>query len=435
MPKTHLIAALLGAMITLLALVGHGVATSPEPRCAGDRPLTVIGGRDDSGMRRALITGWRAPDGTKAVFRELPANIDLEHSELVATARSETCAADVYLVDGPWIPEFAQAGYIAPVGIPGGDLAAIMPELRRTGQYRGKLWAVPLNTDAPLLIYRKDLVKDVPRTRADLMAAAGKAASGRRAGLMLQLERYEGFTVNILESIRDHGGDVEVGEDGSVALDRGAVLAALNDLAAGMRRERPPVSPASLDADENDGVDAFERGETAFMRNWPAFYTLLTNREKLRPDQVGAVAYPGARVLGGQSLAIAAGLPAGRARAARALIRHLTGRAQQQRLFACGGWAPVRADAYDADAGGCQVRNKRLVLHADAAVILEAVKGAHPRPSSVFYPEFSGVLQQRLRERLRCLVHPAECPPQPADGEFLDRLTAELERAARGRGR
>ncbi|RFS81076.1 extracellular solute-binding protein [Actinomadura spongiicola] len=434
--------AFLGFAITLLAMTVYGEATSAPSRCRTEGPLTVLGGRDDTGTRRALVQGWQPKDGTRAEFRELPSNSDLEHSELVSTARSATCAAEVFLIDTPWIPEFAEAGYIDPVGIPEGDLKAIIPEVLKTGRFRGKLWAVPLNTDAPLLIYRKDLVGKAPGTPEELMAAAraltARPKSPVTSGLMLQLHDYEGFTVNILELIRDLGGDITVSDDGTVTMDRGAVLATLRQLTAAMRGDRPPVSPASLDADENAGIDAFEQGKVAFLRDWPAFYTqLLTDGAKLGPDQIDAVPYPGERVLGGQSLAIAAPLPDDRARAARELITYLTDAPQQKRMFACGGLVPVRGDAYEPDAAACGgTHRKRLVLHADPGKIRDAVRGARARPSSAYYPEFSRVLRRHLheylRERLRCTA-PSACPKAPDDNTFLNRLAAALDRAARGR--
>ncbi|WP_067468618.1 extracellular solute-binding protein [Actinomadura macra] len=436
--RRYLLGAIAGAVIAFLALAGHHVVSARSGHCGADGPLTVLGGRDASGMRGLLIGRWRGLDGMRAEFRELPTSTDLQHSEIVSTARSGVCGADVYVVDTPWIPELAKAGYIDTVGVPERDLRQVIPSVLDTGRYQGKLWAVPLNTDAPLLIYRKDLVKNVPRDRGELMAEAAalmrQPGTRLKSGLALQLSRYEGLTVNILELIRDHGGDITVSEDGKVRLDRRAVLATLRDLSAGLQGDRPLIRPESLDSDEDKDRVAFENGDVAFMRNWPTHYTLIANNGKLAPEQVGAVPYPGERVLGGQSLAVAAGLSGDRARAARDLIGYLNAPEQQRRLFACGGLAPVRTDVYRTGSDECpdQVTSrKRLFLHADAQVIYQAVTGARPRPSSVYYPEFSGELRVRIRERLKCMQ--TECTQQPS--AFLDELTSALERAAHGRVR
>ncbi|QXJ20063.1 extracellular solute-binding protein [Actinomadura graeca] len=438
----YLLFALAGAVITLVALLGAHVLSSDTGRCKPGEKLVVLGGRDDSGARGSLIGAWPGSHGMKAEFQELPSDTDLEHSEVVSAARSGTCRADVYIVDTPWIPEFAKAGYIDPVGIPERELRPIMPKILATTRYRGDLWAVPLNTDAPLLLYRKDLVGNVPQDRKRLMADASTLANtpGSRlgSGLALQLRRYEGLTVNLLELVRDHGGDITVGEDGKVTIGREAVGAALRELSSGFQGAHPAIRPASLDSNEDKDRAAFEDGEVAFMRNWPTQYTLISNNGKLKPWQIGAVPFPGERVLGGQSLAIAASLPDGRARAARDLLRYITDREQQRRLFACGGWASVRADVYRLGAGDCAgqgTSHKRIVLHADAQVIYQAVAGARPRPSSPYYPEFSRELRARVHAQLTCMATTCAQLPDQGLGKFLDELPPALEQAARGRMR
>ncbi|MBT2213984.1 extracellular solute-binding protein [Actinomadura sp. NEAU-AAG7] len=442
-PSAVQVSAVAGALAALVALVAYPrVASGPSGAgCAPGAPLVVVGGKDPIGVRQALVGEWAGRRGLRARFRHLPLNSDMEHSELVSTARSGGCDGDVYILDTPWTPEFARAGYIRPLDdLPQAGLRPIIPDLLRTGRYRGRLWTVPLNTDAPLLIYRTDLVRRVPATQAELREQA-RAVMGPgtrlKAGLMLQLDRYEGFTVDMLELVRDQGGDITVGEDGKVAMDRAAVRAALRDLANAMRGERPVISPASLEADETAGVTAFKNGEVAFLRDWPAFYTLLLNSGSEAAKHLDAVPYPGERVLGGQSLALAASLTGERARAARELVEYLTDRERQRRLFACGGWAPVREDAYQGPraCGSQGAPNEEVVLHAEAPVIRRAVASARPRPSSVYYPEVSRVLRDRLRDRLRCMTGTADCSAQGGDGQFLDDLEEALGRAARGRVR
>ncbi|WP_242911227.1 extracellular solute-binding protein [Actinomadura terrae] len=441
-PNTVWTGAVAGALVTLVGLVAYPKAASaPSTGCAPGAPLVVVGGKDPIGVRQALVGEWPGRHGLRATFRHLPLNSDMEHSELVSTARSGGCDGDVYILDTPWTPEFAEAGYIRPLDdLPEASLRPILPALLRTGRYRGERWTVPLNTDAPLLIYRTDLVARVPATQAELRREARavmRPGTGLKAGLMLQLDRYEGFTVDMLELIRDQGGDITVDEDGKVAMDRAAVRDALGDLSNAMRGQRPVISPASLEADETAGVRAFENGEVAFLRDWPAFYALLLNSGSEFSKRLGAVPYPGERVLGGQSLALAASLTGERARAARELVEYLTDAERQRLLFACGGWAPVREDAYRGsqacDSQGTP--NKEVVLHAEAPVIRAAVASARPRPSSVYYPEFSRVLQERLRDRLRCTTGLADCSAQGGDEQFLDDLEEALERAARGRVR
>src|SRR5512139_409270 len=134
--KDHrLVKALGGALLALVMLaVWFGWGPSATDECEGPDTLNVIGSKDDSGMRSAVISGWPGHKGIRANFQELPESTDQEHSEDVAIARSGGCAADLYILDLPWIPEFAKAGYISEVGIPEKQLGQVIQKIRATGR-------------------------------------------------------------------------------------------------------------------------------------------------------------------------------------------------------------------------------------------------------------------------------------------------------------
>ena len=64
-------------------------------------------------------------------------------------------------MDTIWTSEFAAAGWLKK--ITGADRqqasSGVLPIAAQSAEYKGNLYAVPLNTNAQLLWYRKDLVQ------------------------------------------------------------------------------------------------------------------------------------------------------------------------------------------------------------------------------------------------------------------------------------
>ena len=161
--------------------------SGPEP---GE--LVVLMDRDQSigQQRKRLIEEWDRlhPDITVRII-ELPGSATAAHSELVARAQAGGGGADVYSLDVTWVAEFAEAGWLRPLDRSTVDEAGYLQQPLTAGEYDGRLWALPFNTDAPLLFYRRDLVGDSPpATWAELIeltwrhweaATAAEVATGR----------------------------------------------------------------------------------------------------------------------------------------------------------------------------------------------------------------------------------------------------------------
>jgi multiple sugar transport system substrate-binding protein len=434
-------AALAGALVTLAVMTIWRALPSDEA-CPVDKVITVAGGRDVSTgrQRQKAIDAWRGPNGERARLRELSGVADLQHSQLIAAAQARSCDDDVYILDVQWIPEFARGHYITAIDADAVELGRFLPVLRAAGRYDGTLWSVPFNTDAALLYYRSDLLSRAglrpPRSWAELWRQARMLLStegtGLTGGYTAQLAAYEGLTVNALELVWGAGGDVVDGR-GNVTVDRAPARRALQQLIDGLGGERPLISRAALEHHEDGSIREFESGAVAFMRNWPYAYGTLANNPDIR-GKFAVTNLPGAGVLGGQNLAIAAGSP--EKSAALSLIAHLTGRETQRRLFTCGGFAPVRGEVYEAP-GECPdqitapARSPVVQRVPDAVMLRRAVEQARPRPVRPYYTEFSRTLQGRLHERLQCLDASA-CDRSADLQTFTGGLADDLRRALRG---
>ena len=392
-----------GVLLTLAATQYVWPALAGEDGAeAGE--LVILSGLDQSegGQRQALVDQWNVihPQNPARIV-ELPANADEAHSQMVAQAQSGEEQVDIFNIDVTWTAEFADAGYIRP--LEGVDTTGFLDKPLRTCWYGGKLWALPFNTDAGLLYYRSDLVRETPSTWSGVTATIKDVKpAGVRAGLATQLADYEGLTVAVMEAVWAAGGEV-VDADNRVVLDSEGAQSALRGLAEDVRDPEVNLG-ASLESDEIASTHAFRDGHALFMRNWPVAYRTLKDGSA----KFSAIPLPGNSVLGGQNLAISA--RSERPAAARALIEFLTDPRSQQILFERGGLAATRDIIY--------LDPAVISRYPYARSLLASIENARLRPVTPHYTTFS----ERLRSVVRALLLDGSLPP-----DYLDQLTRALE--------
>jgi multiple sugar transport system substrate-binding protein len=365
-------------------------------RLAPGHVLTVLGGRDESDgrQRHALVELWNSHHGRTHPARlvEVSSNADLAYSTLLSTAQAADARVDVYNLDIPWVPLFAEKGFVRELD--GAGRAGFLAAPRDAGVWNGALHALPFNSDVGLLYYNADLLDEyyrrtggtpgpdlVPGTWPELADLArtvaerlgGVRASGRpavEAGIALQLSDYEGCTVGVWEALQsagavslDHAGYPVLG-DGS-GNDLGNALAWL----AGW--PGTTVLADSLAFDEQGSLAAFMAGRTVFLRHWPRALRVLRGPDAA-PFRVGVARLPGA-VLGGQSLAVASAsrYPV----AAQRLAEFLTNERSQQVLFERGGFASSRWAPYEDSSASWAP--EAAEPGEDAAVVVPS--SAHPK--------------------------------------------------------
>lgn len=404
----------LGMVLILVANLLTEVIRGPDTLEEG--PIVILSGRDDSigRQRQQLVDQWnRLHPEVPARIVELPGNADAQRAEMLARAQSGRGEIDIYNLDVTWVGEFAEAGYIrsldestvATEGFLAGPLA--------TCYYRGKLWALPFNTDVGLLYYRTDLVDNPPRTWEELRAQVEdvrRRTGGAVDGYLGQFADYEGLTVTALEVIAGADRSV-VADTGEIVgfTDRDAVAAGLERLRAIAPARDPQTGAAGVPAlDEASAVRALRAGAAVFMRNWPVAYRSLDRPlEGGQRVPFGVAPLPGdVGVLGGQNLAIAADTK--RHRAAQALIEFLTSDHSQQILFERGGLPATRAVVYlDED-----IRER----YPYVATLERALRRATVRPAHPHYARFS--------EAFRAVVNDVLRGDQPVPEDLEDRFTA-----------
>lgn len=421
--------ALAGAVVTAI-LAGSLFVFGPLSGLRDLEPgkLVILSGEDELGQRQQLVDVWNDLNPkNRAVIVPLPKSADDQYAVMTTSAAD----IDIFNLDVTWTARFATPPSGPPLILPiderrlvqNADKSFLANPLK-TCRHRGKLWALPFNTDAGLLYYRTDLnlgSASEPPFSWDKIKTATQIGLARtrsfKAGYTSQLNRYEGLTVNLLETLWSIGGDIAVDEQGGVTFDRDKLDEAVRLLTPRRDGERGLVLPESVNFEEDNSRAAFRDGQTMFMRNWPVAHRRMSAGEQTtttpapRADgfRFDVAKLPGDSVLGGQNLAISARTE--QPRAAQALIEFLTGEGSQRLLFDKGGFAATRASVYENE----EIKAKYSYLPR----LREAVEGARLRPVSANYVPFS----QRLSER----VHDVLAGPSTAlPDDLAEQLTAAL---------
>jgi len=340
---------------------------------------------------------------------------DASRELLVRRLAAKDSDIDLINMDVIWTPEFAEAGWLRK--LEGAELQQatddVLPGPLKTVQWKGGTYAVPLNSNAQLLWYRKDLVQKPPRTWDEMIAMAKKLPAPQ--GLIQeQGQRYEGLVVWFNSLVSSAGGKV-VEADGRPALNQSAVKAAqiMKDVATSGRAD-----PSLSTNQEDQGRLAFEAGRGAFMLNWPYVYAAARTSAETSPvtkkvfKNMGFARWPGvdpgkpSRVsIGGANIGIS-NYGKNPALATQAALCMTTRKWQDQEAIV-EGLPPVVNASYEDPA----VRK----VYPFADLLREQLKDAVPRPETPAYSDVTLAVQSSLHP-------PAKINPQAAINTLRDRL-------------
>ncbi len=303
-------------------------------------------------------------------------------------------------MDTIWTSEFAAAGWIKPItGAARQEaLQGVLPIAAQSAEYKGTLYAIPLNTNAQLLWYRKDLLAQIhqppPTTWAQMIADAQKLPASE--GLIEeQGAQYEGYTVWFNSVLASAGGEVVNAQD-KPALGEPAVVAAtvLKDVATSGRAD-----PSLAANQENQGDLAFQAGKAAFMLNWPYVYAAgrtaaaTSATAKKVQENTGWAPYPavypnvpGKSSVGGANIGISAYTKYPKQALAAALCMTRYYWENQEAINE--GLPPVTIASYS---------NPAVVKqYPFAAILLKQLENATNRPETPYYSDVTLAIQQTL---------------------------------------
>jgi multiple sugar transport system substrate-binding protein len=389
------------------------------------------GGDDDSGAANLKFYSPLDPGGTnvnaakecgaasggKYTIELVPLanSADASRELLVRRLAAEDSDIDLINMDTIWTPEFAEAGWLRELkGAQKADaLDDVLEGPADSVEWEGKTYGVPLNTNAQLLWYRKDLVKTPPETWDEMIAMA-KQLPANEGLIQEQGNRYEGYVVWFNNLVASAGGTI-VDEEGNPSLDAASVKAAqiIRDVATSGRAD-----PSLSTNQEDQARFAFEEGRGAFMLNWPFVYATARAAAETSPvtkkvfENMGWARWPGvekgkpSRVsIGGANIGISVYGQNPELATQAALC--MTQRKYQDAEAIVEGLPPVMSASYDDP----KVRE----AYPFADLLREQLEDSVPRPKTPNYSDVTLAIQATLHP-------PASVNPQSAIDTLRDRL-------------
>ena len=145
-----------------------------------------------------------------------------------------------------------------------------LPGPVQTATWKGRIWAVPINSNTELLWYRKDLLADihqpVPTTWTQMISDADALAKmGKPHYIEEQGAQYEGLTVWFNSLVDSDGGGIITGSNKVVVGPSTKVAAAImHELATS-----PAADPSLNVTQEGQSDTRSSKGNAAFEINYP----------------------------------------------------------------------------------------------------------------------------------------------------------------------
>lgn len=417
------------AVALMLALAACGA----DRRAAPGEPVTLVfkhAKHPQYEVLADLIAQFETEHPGVRVREEiLPANSDDQHQFYVINLAAGADDFDVLDLDIIWVPEFARAGWLAPLTalVPDEELAPILDAPLEADRLGGELYALPWFVDAGVLYYRTDLLAkygfDPPATFDELRRQARRIldaeANPQLYGFVWQGMQYEGLVCVALEFIRGYGGDLFIDESGP-ALSSDQTLDALRFMDASIRADgiTPPLVTTMS---EEPSRLVFQSGRAVFMRNWPYAWPLVSGPGSPVAGRVGFTlvshveGHESAPTLGGYHVGVNARSP--HVGEAARFVRFMTRYASQKRIALGMGRLPAHEEVYrDAEV---------LAALPHLPGLLAAVRQARPRPVTPYYLMLSQILQTELSAVVADIRTPEEAM-RLASGQ-IDRLLGDRD--------
>ncbi len=256
------------------ALLAAGTLSACGSGSGGKVTVNFYSFPDNSGAIQQAVDGC-ATSQYKIQYNKLPTGADGQRQQLVRRLAAKDNALDILGLDVTWEAEFAEANWIRP-WTGANKAAATNGTLKgplETATWKGKLYAVPYNSNTELLWYRSDLVKTPPKTWDEMITMAEKLAKAGKPHLIeIQGAQYEGAVVWFNTLVASAGGSIL--NKGATGPSMGAP--AKRALGIMKRLAGSPAADPSLSVQMEDmNRLAMESGTAAFEINYPFVYASM----------------------------------------------------------------------------------------------------------------------------------------------------------------
>ena len=351
----------------------------------------------------------------------LPTDASQQREQLVRRLGAEDPSIDIVGMDVIWTGEFANAGWVDEWTGPLKQQATenVFKNVIETASFEGKLFAAPFNTNTQLLWYRKDLVKEPPKTWDEMIEQA--EALEEAGTIQVQANRYEGFMVWANALIESAGTEILSGPE-AVDLEQGPTEKALEVMG---RLANSSAAPASLSTSDEDSARlGFEGGESAFMTNYTFAYASAQSEAPEIGKEMGFARFPevvpgtpSKPPLGGFNLAVSA-FSKNKDVAFEAATCLADSRSQKTAVE-LDGLPPSRSDLYTDKA-------VQKAYPGFAQLVKESIEAAGPRPTTPAYQDVSLAVQRTL--------HPPDKIDPDDASSIYEELKSNLEDAVKREG-
>ncbi|TET37042.1 MAG: ABC transporter substrate-binding protein [Planctomycetota bacterium] len=355
------------------------------------------------------IKGWKAIGeafskkypNLKVNFEAPSSSTDDRQTKYTTCFLAEDAAYDLVYMDIIWVPKFASKGWLEPLDdkFPESARADFLPGDIEGSIYKGKIYRVPMQSDAGMLYFRKDLLEKAklkpPQTFSELMRACTKLQKKPDLyGYVFQGKQYEGLVCNFLEILWGYGGDV-FDSDGKLVINSPEAVKALGWLVDAVRNYQ--VCPMGVTTyNEEECHRTFQEGHAVFMRNWPYAWSMTQQEGSPVKGKVGIV--PMVHAAGKKSAATLGGWGIGiskfsnNKKEAWKFIEFATSAPIQKLLHEREGLIPTRKSLF---------KDKDILEKSPHyGKLYKVLLGARPRPVHERYTEISDIMQKHLSASL-----------------------------------
>jgi multiple sugar transport system substrate-binding protein len=274
--------AAMAVAVAVIAVLSTACSSGPP----GPPVLTWYINPDDGGQAEIAARCSEASGGRYTIATsQLPREASEQREQLVRRLAAEDSSIDLMSLDPPYVPEFAQAGFLAPMPpeVQARAAEGVVPSALDGASWQGQLAAVPFWANTQLLWYRKSMVAQMgldmsrPVTWDQIIQAAQQA--GTQVGA--QGARAESLTVWLNALIESGDGAVITSENQTdpELVQFGLTAPPAIEAARIMRSmvDTGVAGPGFSTQDEDATASAFQDGSSAFMVNWPFVWGQATS--------------------------------------------------------------------------------------------------------------------------------------------------------------
>lgn len=402
---------------------------------------------------RAVLNWYINPDGQETLteladqcstddyvirIQLLPTSATDQRTQLARRLAANDATTNLMSLDPVFVPEFANAGWLAPFE---GELADrvldddVLAGAAETVMWNDEVVAAPQWANTQVLWFRRSLAEaagldmEQPVTWSQVI----EAAADQRGTVGVQANRYEAYVVWINSLMQGAGGNildpdtVEDGAEATVTLDSDAGRAAAEVIA--QLADSGATQPDFTTSNEGTSLGRMwpEDGPGQFMTNWTFVYKNYEDgigQSGGPPDEeafedLGWARYPrtvegeaSRPPIGGINIGVGAFTPD--LDAAREAAACVTSPESQAQLAVNDGLMPARQSVYDSPELQDAYPADLLALYS------ESIEEGGPRPKSAFYSQISSAVQSVWHS-------PASVDPDRTPQEAQDFVTAVLE--------